>query len=133
MTYTYDTQDCIATDSTGKAYSFDTDGFIQTITSGLGTQTFNYDVLGSLRSVTMPSGDVISYLSNSAGKRVVRKKNGAITAYYLYQSGSQIGAVLDSSGNLLQSFVYGSNPLVPEHDRRLPKFCGLLNTPQNRS
>ncbi len=63
----------------------------------------------------MPSGDIISYLSNSAGKRVVRKKNGAITAYYLYQSGSQIGAVLDSSGNLLQSFVYGSNPLVPDY------------------
>ena len=60
VTYTYDTQDRIATDSSGNHYSFDTDGFIQSNTSSAGLQTFNYNVLVSLRSVTMPNGDVTS-------------------------------------------------------------------------
>ena len=74
VTNTYDTQNRIAMDSTGNHYCFDTDGFIQSNTSSAGLQTFNYNVLVSLRSVTMPNGDVTSYLSNSAGKRVVRKE-----------------------------------------------------------
>jgi RHS repeat-associated protein len=73
-----------------------------------------YDALGNLTAVVLPSGDVIEYLVDGAGRRVGKKRNGVLERQWLWRGQLQPVAELDGAGNVLARFVYAEGVNVPE-------------------
>jgi RHS repeat-associated protein len=82
----------------------------------VGTQktTYQYDVLGNLVSVTLPSGKTISYVVDAENRRVAKKINGSLTEGLLYD-GNRIVAQLNSSNQLVSQFVYATGSTSPDY------------------
>ena len=55
----------------------------------LSVQTYQYDGLGNLKSVWLPSGVQITYLLDAHGRRYLRKKGNTVTDVYFYDSKDQ--------------------------------------------
>lgn len=97
-------------------YAYSDNGELQSKVNTLTTETttYVYDVLGNLKSVTLPSTDVITYQPDGYGRRIVRKLNGTVTSKYMY-NGSQLIAELNSSNGLKAAFIYGTKRHVPDY------------------
>jgi len=67
-----------------------------------------------MKSVTLPSSDVVSYEADLYGRRAYRKFNGTITSRYFYDGG-RLRAELDSARQLKAVFVYASKSHVPDY------------------
>jgi RHS repeat-associated protein len=98
-------------------YAYGSNGELQTKTdSATGAQTrYQYDALGNLLTVVLPTGDSVEYLVDGQNRRVGRKLNGAVTHRWLYQNQLNPIAELDSAGALVSRFVYGSRANVPDY------------------
>jgi YD repeat-containing protein len=68
--------------------------------------TYQYDVLGNVLGVTLPSGTQISYVVDGQNRRVGKKVNGTLTQGFLFQDGLRPVAQLDGSNNVVSRFVY---------------------------
>ena len=114
---TYDAQDRIQTYG-DLEFDFTKNGDLaaKTDTTSNETTTYDYDALGNLDSVELPSGDEISYLTDGLGRRVGRKINGQLTDGFLYGS-EALGPIaeLDAQGNVRSRFVYATSPVVPDY------------------
>jgi RHS repeat-associated protein len=75
--------------------------------------TYVYDALGNLRTVTVP-GTTIAYTVDGAGRRVAKRRNGAVVAKWLYDGPRPI-AELAANNGVVSRFVYGTRPTVPEY------------------
>jgi RHS repeat-associated protein len=114
----YDDQDRLVAWSLGlEAFScsYTANGELLTKTDTTSTTTYNYDALGTLLSVSLPSGDLIEYVVDGRGGRVGKKVNGALTQGFLYDGQLRIVAELDGSSNVVSRFVYGDKVNVPEY------------------
>ena len=117
----YDAQDRLTRSATSGGvvtlYAYGSNGELQTKTdSATGAQTrYQYDALGNLLKVVLPSGDSVEYLIDGQNRRVGRKWNGAVTHRWLYQNQLNPIAELDSAGALVSRFVYGSRANVPDY------------------
>jgi RHS repeat-associated protein len=83
-----------------------------------------------LISVTKPNLAVI-YVVDGLNRRVAKKvgstaANAVITKQWLYKDGLKPIAELDGSGNLLSTFVYASNPNVPDYMVRAGQTYRIL-------
>jgi RHS repeat-associated protein len=118
VTYVYDDQDRL-TSSTGpggtSSYSYTSNGELTRKIAGSDTTRYTYDVLGNLIKVILPNHDSIEYLIDGQNRRVGRKFNGAVTQRWLYQNQLNPVAELDSAGNVVSRFVYGSRLNVPDY------------------
>jgi RHS repeat-associated protein len=94
----------------------------------------SYDLVGNLVSVTLSDGKVIDYLTDGLNRRVAKKINGQLTEQYLYQSQTQIAALIDPNGHIVIRFVYGTKENVPEYmiksDRTYKIFSDHLGSPK---
>ncbi len=110
----YNAQDQI-TQQGDTSYTYNTNGQRASQTDSSGTTRYSYDGFGQLTDATLPNGDQVHYILDTAGRRVARQVNGATTDEYLY--GNEIGPVaqLDGNGNLVARFVYGTNPVTPDY------------------
>ena len=90
----------------------------------IGSQVWNYthDALGNLLHVGLPAAlpdgvQTVDYVVDGQNRRVGKKINGAsaITNGWLYQDQLRIVAQLDGSNNVVERFVYGSKPNVPDY------------------
>jgi RHS repeat-associated protein len=79
------------------------------------TTRYDYDLLGNLRSVQLPNGTYIQYLIDGQNRRVAKIVNGRIKKRWLYQNQLNIVAELDSVGNLVSRFIYGTKGHVPDY------------------
>lgn len=111
---TYDTQDRLQTYG-AKSYTYTSNGELLTRTGATGTTTYGYDVLGNLRSATMPGGTNIEYVIDGRNRRVGKKLNGTLTQGFLYQDQLEPFAELDAAGNVVSRFVYASKPHSPDY------------------
>lgn len=88
--------------------------------TGVGSvESFVYDVFGSLQSVRTETdgGSLISEVSYSTdyrGRRVRRTTSGGDFVQYVWGDALRIEATVDADGEVLQRFVYGLRPNVPE-------------------
>jgi RHS repeat-associated protein len=92
------------------------------------------DSLGNLSEALEPTV-IVDYVVDAFNRRILKKRNGAASAQYLYGGGSRIAAVLDGSGNLAARFVYASHPSTPDFmvlaDGTVFKFlCDQLGSPR---
>jgi len=117
----YDAQDRLIRSATSGGvvtlYAYGSNGELKTKTdSATGAQTrYQYDALGNLLKVVLPTGDSVEYLMDGQNRRVGRKWNGAVTHRWLYQNQLNPIAELDSTGAMVSRFVYGSRGNVPDY------------------
>jgi RHS repeat-associated protein len=111
---TYDNQDRMT--AYGNAtYAYTLNGELQSKIQGGGTTTYNYDVLGNLRGVTLPSGTQIDYVIDGQNRRIGKRVNGSLVQGLLYKDQLKPVAELDGSNNLVSRFVYGSRRNTPDY------------------
>jgi RHS repeat-associated protein len=111
---TYDDQDRL-TQYGSATYGYSANGELTTKTVGAQVTTYQYDVVGNLKSVTLPSGAQIDYLIDGQNRRIGKKVNGVLVQGFLYQNALSPVAELDGSNNIVSRFVYGSRANVPDY------------------
>ena len=111
---TYDAQDRMSTYD-GASYSYTAAGELAEKVEGADTTRYGYDELGNLTDVELPDGTLIEYVIDGRNRRIGRKVDGNFEQAFLY--GDQLNPVaeLDSLGNVVSRFVYGSRPNVPDY------------------
>jgi RHS repeat-associated protein len=110
----YDDQDRLL-DYQGATYQYTANGELSTKAAGAFMTTYRYDVLGNLRSVTLPDGRQIQYLIDGNNRRMGKKVDGTLVQAFLYQSELRPIAELDGSGNIVSRFVYATTINVPDY------------------
>lgn len=95
-------------------YGYTANGELKTKTIATATTSYNYDVLGNLRNVTLPNGTSIDYIIDGQNRRIGKKRNGVLEQGFIYQSQLKPIAELDGSGNIVSRFVYGIGVNVPD-------------------
>ena len=113
---TYDAQDRLT--AYGQLqFTYTTNGELQTKANPtLGqTATFAYDVLGNLKSATLPGGTVVDYVVDGQNRRIGKKVNGTLVQGFLYQNQLNPVAELDSTGAIVSRFIYGTKANVPDY------------------
>ncbi|MGH8601538.1 MAG: RHS repeat domain-containing protein, partial [Gammaproteobacteria bacterium] len=113
-TATYDAQDRLLQYGDTR-YSYTPNGELLTKTVGTQTTTYDYDVLGNLRAVTLPEGTRIDYLIDGQNRRIGKKVNGTLMQGFLYQDQLRPIAELDGNNNVVSRFVYADKSNVPAY------------------
>ncbi len=99
----------------GAVFSYNASGQLAAVSQGAASTLLRYDIHGSLRSVQLPSGALVEYLTDALHRRVAKKLNGQVLKRWLYQDALRIAAELDAAGSTVASFVHGLRPNVPEY------------------
>ncbi len=89
------------------SYTYDSSGGRNSMTTLAGTETYTYDLLGQLTSVTYPDGRVVIYTYDPAGNRTQVTDNGVITPYAAnalnqYTTAGAAAFEYDLDGNLIR-------------------------------
>jgi RHS repeat-associated protein len=111
----YDAQDRLQ--SMGDcSYVFDAAGFLSTrhCASHAGPDNFVHSASGALERVMLGDGTLIEYRLDPQGRRIARRRNGALEQSFLYQDSLRPAAQLNSDGTVKSVFVYGTRFNVPE-------------------
>ncbi|MDP3980321.1 MAG: RHS repeat-associated core domain-containing protein, partial [Chlamydiota bacterium] len=82
---------------------------------GTGKTLYEYDVLGNLKSVTLPNMTQIEYVIDGNNRRIGKKVDGVLTQGFLYKDQLNPIAEVDGNGNVLSIFVYGSKSNIPDY------------------
>jgi RHS repeat-associated protein len=112
-TATYDGEDRLQ-QSGNASYTFTPLGQLFEKVEGASTTRYTYDTVGALTQVTLPSGVVIDYVIDAAGRRVGKKLNGALQKGWLYESALRIIAETDGNGAVTARFVYATQSHSPD-------------------
>lgn len=110
----YDEQDRL-TQLGAVTYGYTANGDLLTKKQGNQTTTYNYDEMGNLMAVTLPTGKEIEYLVDGQDRRIGKRVDGALVQGFLYQDQLEPLAELDGAGNVVSRFVYGTQPHVPDY------------------
>jgi RHS repeat-associated protein len=113
---TYDAQDRLLTYG-AEAFSFGASGELQVRTNALTNENtrYTYDGFGNLTNVLLPDGKQIGYLIDGQNRRVAKTVGGSIVQAFLYEGQLRPVAELDSSGNVVTRFIYGTRVNVPDY------------------
>ena len=114
ITATYDAQDRLTQYGTA-TYTYTANGELQSKTDGANVTNYQYDELGNLMAVTLPTGTQISYLIDGSNRRVGKQINGALAQGFLYEDQLRPLAELDGGGQVLSQFIYATHVNVPEY------------------
>ena len=110
----YDVQDRLMQYGT-TTYASSANGEWSSKTAEGKTTEYRYDDFGNLRSVALPNGTKIDYLSDGANRRIAKKVNGKLVQGFLYQDGLKVIAELDGQNQVVARFIYATSPNVPDY------------------
>jgi RHS repeat-associated protein len=110
----YDNQDRMLSygDNT---YQYTENGELRSKTNGEGTTFYNYDVVGNLLKVDLPTGTTIDYIVDGRNRRIGKKINSVLKQGFIYQDQLKPIAELDGAGNVVTLFFYGTKTNVPDY------------------
>jgi len=111
---TYDAQDRQLTYG-NLAFTYTTNGELLTKTISGQTTNYAYDVLGNLKSVTLPDSTLIEYVVDGQNRRIGKKVNGTLSQGFLYQNQLNPVAEINGTGAVVSRFVYGTKANVPDY------------------
>ncbi|MBN1575943.1 MAG: hypothetical protein JW913_05285 [Chitinispirillaceae bacterium] len=114
ITAIYDDQDRLQTYG-ANTYTYNANGELESKTNGSGTTLYEYDVLGNLKTVTLPDGAIIEYIVDGMNRRIGKKVNDALVSGFVYKDQLSPVAQLDGSENVVSTFVYGTKINVPDY------------------
>lgn len=80
-----------------------------------GEAIYDYDALGNLRSVVLPTGSRIDYIIDGQDRRIGKLVDGILVKGWLYRDQLNPVAELDGQGNVIARFVYADQPNVPAY------------------
>ena len=110
----YDAQDRLQTYG-ANSYTYNANGELVTKTNGAATMSYSYDVLGNLRSVTLPDATQIDYIIDGRNRRIGKKVGGVLQQGFIY--GDQLNPIaeLNGAGAVVTRFVYATKGNVPDY------------------
>jgi len=112
---TYDAQDRLLTYD-ANTHTYTANGELASKDDGVGGLTqYDYDEMGNLLSVELPDGRLIEYVVDGRNRRVGKKVDAALVQGFLYGDQLDPVAELDSSGDVVARFVYGTMPHSPDY------------------
>lgn len=90
------------------AISFEHDALGRVVkkTEGSALTRYAWDSLGALKSVALPDGKLIEYLTDALGRRVGKRVDGVLQKSWSYRDSLRPAAELDAAGNVISRFVY---------------------------
>jgi RHS repeat-associated protein len=110
----YDAQDRL-TGYGNATYTYASNGELQHKAIAGQTTTYDYDALGNLLAVTLPTGAQITYVVDGRNRRIGKQVDGMRVQGFLYQDRLRTIAELDGSNNVISRFVYASRANVPDY------------------
>ncbi|MGE4130792.1 MAG: PKD domain-containing protein [Bdellovibrionales bacterium] len=111
---TYDIQDRL-TAYGNLTFGYNANGeMISKNDSGQITQ-YSYDNFGTLKSVTLPNGNIVQYFVDAQNRRVGKKLNGTLVQGFLYRDDLRPAVELNGSGAAVAYFIYGSKVNIPDY------------------
>ncbi|EDN71518.1 protein containing RHS repeats [Beggiatoa sp. PS] len=122
----YDEQDRLL-EYGGNTYTYTANGELLTKNESGAITEYEYDVLGNLRSVQLPDSTQIEYVIDGRNRRIGKKINGQLVQGFLYQGALNPIAELDSNGNVVSIFIYGSKINVPDYMLKNGKTYRILS------
>jgi len=111
---TYDNQDRL-TQYGSATYAYTANGELTSKTVGALVTTYQYDVVGNLKQVTLPNSTQITYLIDGQNRRIGKKVGGTLVQGFLYQNALSPVTELDGSNSVVSRFVYASRANVPDY------------------
>jgi len=111
---TYNDQDMMLSYG-DNSYTYTANGDLMIKTGTEGTTTYTHDALGNLTQVNLPNNDVISYTYDGRNRRIAKMVNGTVTERFIYQNQLKPAAKVDSSGNILEQYIYGTRINTPDY------------------
>lgn len=111
---TYDNQDRLLQYGS-TSYTYTANGELASKSNSGQTTTYDYDELGNLTAVTLPDNTQITYLIDGQNRRIGKQINGTLVQGFLYEGQLRPIAELDSAGNVISRFIYGTHVNVPEY------------------
>ena len=112
-TATYDDQDRLLSYN-GSTYDYTANGELKTKTTGAAITSYDYDVLGNLKHVTLPGGASIDYVIDGQNRRIGKKVGGTLVQGFLYEDDLKPIAELDGTNTVVSRFVYATGVNVPD-------------------
>jgi RHS repeat-associated protein len=103
------------TAANGINYAYDENGQLVSRSGLSGSTRYHYTKYGELISVVLPNGDSIAYTLDPLGRKIARSLNGVMTNRWLWDGSLRPVAEVDSLGNLLTQYVYGTRVNVPDY------------------
>ncbi|MEQ1723741.1 MAG: RHS repeat-associated core domain-containing protein, partial [Pseudobdellovibrio sp.] len=101
--------------SINRDYTYTDDGDIKTMTNCYGTTSYDYDVIGNLKKVTLADGKVIEYKVDASNRRIKKLVNGVTKEYYLWYDQIHIAAILDENKAPKLTYIYGPESNSPSY------------------
>ncbi len=120
----YDAQDRL-TQYKDNTYQYNALGQLTQKTTPSGTETYDYDVFGNLRSVNLANGDTIEYLIDPKDRRIGKKVNGTITQKLLYLGQLNPIAELYPDNSIKNLFIFADKSNVPSAMERYDESGNL--------
>jgi RHS repeat-associated protein len=113
-TSVFDAQDRLVS-SGAFTYTYSVNGDLASKSQSGTTVTYAYDSLGNLVTVIDGSGVRTDYIVDGEYRRVGKRVDGVLVQGFLWQGRLRVAAELDGAGNVVSTFVYGSNVNVPDY------------------
>ena len=110
----FDTQDRLTTYN-GTTYTYTDSGSLTSKSDGVDTTTYQYDLLGNLRDVTLADGTAIHYEVDGKNRRIGKTVDGTPEYRFVYRDQLNPIAMFDGNGDLEARFVYGTKGHVPDY------------------
>jgi RHS repeat-associated protein len=95
-------------------YTHDEAGYRTARQAPEGRTEYVYDTVGALRSVSLPTGQTVTYGTDPMGRRLTRSVDGQRTGGYVWAEATRLLATTDAAGEVDATFGYGTNPYVPD-------------------
>jgi RHS repeat-associated protein len=112
----YDAQDR-TTDCGDSHYIYNAVGQLssRTQSSSSATTTFDYDVMGNLRAVTLSDGRTVEYEIDGGNRRIGKRVGGVRQWGLLYQDQLAPVAQVDAHNGVVSTFIYATRRNVPDY------------------
>lgn len=107
-------------------YEYTTNGELRSKNTGDVVIKYEYDVFGNLRTVELPDKK-IEYLIDARNRRIGKQIDGEFRQGFLYQGSLNPIAELDTTGNVVTRFVYGSKANVPDYMIKEDRIYRILS------
>ena len=99
----------------GATYGYTANGELVSKTAASQITSYQYDVFGNLRQVTLPNSKHIDYLIDGQNRRIGKKIDGILVQGFLYQDSLRPIAELDGNNQIVARFVYGDKGNIPAY------------------